>query len=600
MVMKLRLTAPLREDQTLASYVGTLAAINFQPDTDDFCRDMGTNLVHVANGHGEAIARIAQVSGVDADLVERAAFRRTHNRALVHRGQTLTLHARTPMTVKFCPSCLLTVPPDWHHDPQHAVYGRTHWMAWQYRTCTQHCIQLASISTRSHGRQHDFMGAILPLLDVLPDMAATLVQRDSTGLDAYVERRLNGRSQEYLDGFGFSVAVRLCDMLGAVALFGRWPPHLGFDDQQWHLAGGTGYDIASKGADAIRDFLSGLKKTANRDSREGPHADWGILYNWMQDTRDPEIEPLLELARDHIESSYPIAAGQRVLGRKTKERRMHSVWSASLEHKIHVDVVRSQLSAAGVIIDDSGRYDNQILFPAPENRPLLESLARGVSALHAREYINCERQVFPVLVAAGILSPIVPVDVGYPLFDTEALDRFIAALMANCVTYDTKPADLETIATARMKVGCSQAEIVELILQGRLKRLGKLGGVAGYASVLVDPAEVAPLVRGEELGGIVVTHITTDLGIPHAGLVKMLDKQLPTSWRMHPKRRCLQQVVDQAVYDEFKSEYVSLRDLSRAAGVNHRQFQAKLRHRGIQPEPGFPAGVHLYRRSTLP
>ena len=40
--------------------------------------------------------------------------------------------------------------------------------------------------------------------------------------------------------------------------------------------------------------------------------------------------------------------------------------------------------------------------------------------------------------------------------------------------------------------------------------------------MLLDPLEVAPLVRGEELGGLVVVDIVADLGIHFAGVVEML------------------------------------------------------------------------------
>lgn len=278
---------------------------------------------------------------------------------------------------------------------------------------------------------------------------------------------------------------------------------------------------------------------------------------------------------------------------------MHSICSASVEYGLHAQVLRIQLAAAGVIENDPESFDNHILFPAASNRDLLERLSRGVSALHARERINCERQVFAPLVKAGILFPIVEVPSGYPLFDTADLDAFIAGLLAKAVPHAAKPAGLETIATARMKVGCSQPEIVKLIQAGRLTTVGRLETESGYVSVLVDPVELVPLVRGAELGGIIVTHIAADLGIPHAGLVKMLNVHLPTEWRRHPRRRCLQQVVDDAIYAKFKAKYVSLRDLSRAAGLNARKYAVLLRNRGIVPEPRFPPHVHLYAISKL-
>jgi hypothetical protein len=603
MVRLLRVRAPIRADQTFTSYVGQLSRMNLQHATDDFCRDMGTTLQLVAAGDRTAIEKIAAVSGADPAEIEGAAFKR-NGRSLVFRGQTLTHQVRTPQHIRFCPECLqddiARAAAEGARRPHHHVYGRPQWYATQYRTCVRHGIQLAAIDVdvRSH-RRHDLNGAVEPVLERLDEVADGLARRSASGFERHLEDRLMNGGTGSPVGLGFSITARLCEMLGAVQLFGRWPAHLGFDDATWQQAGAAGFEIAKGGIDVIIAFLRGLRKPGARDSRDGPHNDWGIVYNWMEDTRDEEIEPLLEPIRDHIEDSYPIAAGKRVLGRYVKERRMHSVWTASVEYGVHAQVLRQQLGAAGLIEDNRATFDNHVLFPARPNRILLERLSRGVSALHARERINCERQVFAPLVQAGVLKPIVEVTSGYPLFDTAELDQFIASLIDRATPYATKPANLETIATARMRCICGQPEIVQLIQAGKLRSVGRLESETGYSSILVDPAEVAPLVKRGELGGMVAADIVADLGVPWSGLVQMLDVQLPTVRRMHPTRRCQQQVVDEAVYADFKAMYVSLRDLSRAAGVNARKYEVILRERGIQAEVGFPPRVHLYMRSKL-
>lgn len=120
------------------------------------------------------------------------------------------------------------------------------------------------------------------------------------------------------------------------------------------------------------------------------------------------------------------------------------------------------------------------------------------------------------------------------MFDTADLDAFTDRLLNGATPYKTKPDGLETIATARKWLTCGQPEIVRLILDGRLESVGRLEGVEGFAAVLVDPLEVAPLVRGEELGGITANDIVADLGIHFAGVVEMLEVHLPTVERMHP------------------------------------------------------------------
>ena len=600
MVRQLRLTRSIRPDQTLLSYVGELALMNLQPTTSDFCLDMGTNLGALAMGEAAAIERIAFVSRNEVEAIDRAAVKRK-GRALTLRGQTLTLQVRSPQAIRFCPDCLqgdvAQAAADGARRPQHHAYGRPQWLVTQYRTCVKHGLQLASIpSDQRTNLRHDFAGSVLPLLDRLGELGADLARRPASDFETRLEERLLG----FADGeLGFSVLARFCEVLGAVALHGRRPPHLGFDDDAWWEAGAAGFAIVDRGIDHVLEFLGDLRKPEERDSRDGPHNDWGIVHDWLEDTRDEEIEPLLERVRDHIEATYPTAPGKMVLGRFVKERKVHSVWTAAKEYGLLGSVLRPQLVGASVVPDHPDAFDNHLLFPAAPHRPLLEKLSRGISALHAQQRINCERQVFGPLVEAGILKPIVAVKSGFPLFDTADLDAFVERLLNGATPHKTKPDEMETIAKARMKASCSQPAIVKLILDGRLKSVGRLEGEGGFAAVLVDPLEVAPLVRGEELGGTTANDIVGDLGIHFAGVVEILEVHLPTVERMHPTRRCLQRVVDDKVYAAFRAKYVSLRDLALEAGVHSRTKMVELRKRGIHPEPGFPDRVHLYLRSRL-
>ncbi|MBL8597774.1 MAG: TniQ family protein [Devosia sp.] len=600
---RLRLNTPIKADQTLLSYVGELALMNLQPSTSDFCLDMGTNLHALAMGEAAAIERIAFVSGSAVCDIDRAAFQRK-GRAMTFRGQTLTLQARSPQVIRFCPQCLMDdvarAEQAGFRRPQRHAYGRAQWLVTQYRTCTSHSLQLAAIPSEKYSNlRHDFAGAVLPLLGRLAELGADLAQRPASDFERYLEHRLLNGADGELGEIGFSIISRFCEVLGAVALYGRRPPHLGFDDATWQQAGAAGFAIVERGIDHVLEFLGSLRRPEERDSRDGAHNDWGIVHDWMEDTRDEEIEPLLERVRDHIEANYPIAPGKMVFGRFVQKRKMHSVWTAAKEYGLLGSVLRPQLVGAGVVPDDPDAYDNHLLFPAAPHSHLLERLSRGISALHAQQRINCERQVFGPLVKAGILAPIVDVASGYPLFDTADLDAFIDRLLNVATPYKTKPDGLETIATARKWLICAQPEIVKLILDGRLKSVGKLEDEVGFAAVLVDPLEVAPLVRGKELGGIVVVDIVADLGIHFAGVMEMLEVHLPTVERMHPTRRCLQRVVDETVYAKFKAKYASLRNLARAAGVHSRTKMVELRKRGIHPEPGFPDRVHLYLRSKL-
>ncbi|SMQ68635.1 TniQ protein [Devosia lucknowensis] len=602
MVSRLRITAPIRSDQTLASFAGQLASMNHQPSTEDFCKDMGTTLRKVALGEDDAIARMAEISGNDPDTVALSAFRYASDGSLSFRGQRLTQQSRSARSVRFCARCLCediaaAVTAGARH-PEHHVYGRPHWLCSQIRTCVRHGVALSAVDARRGDHQYDFAGALRPFLGNLGELDAAAAPARANGLELYLSERFYSQGSAYLDGLGYSVAARFCEVIGSVAKFGPRPLLKGIGEDRWHLGGGEGYAIASRGPDGILPFLSTLKDKDSRDPRDGPHIDWGILHDWLEETRDPELSPLLELARDFIASNYAIAKGRKILGRPAAERKMHSVTSAAIEHGVHAKVLRNQLVQAGVIEDRPEVPENLMLFPAAPNEDLLRRLGRGITAQEARERIDCDRSIFFPFVEAGILAPVVDVDTGYPLYDVEDLERFLDCLVEKAVVYDAVPEGMTGVVEARRRLSCTHAEVANLILDRRLSRVGVLAGRRGYPALLVDPDEIGPMIR-KTFEGVVPNDIIEDFGIAHAALSELLDTRLPTTLEMHPSKKRPQRVVERGVYDAFKSRYVSLRDLARIDGVTSKSKLASLRRRGIGHDPTFPAGAYVYQRDRL-
>jgi len=277
---------------------------------------------------------------------------------------------------------------------------------------------------------------------------------------------------------------------------------------------------------------------------------------------------------------------------------VHSVTSAAAEHRIHPKVLRNQLVHAGVIEDRPEVPENLILFPAAPNERLLRRLGRGITAQEARERIGCDRSIFFPFVEAGILAPVVDVKSGYPLYDIEDLDRFLDRLVEKAVVYEAVPEEMTGVVEARRRLSCTHVEVAKLVLEDRLSRVGVLAGSRGYPDVLVDPGEIAPMIR-KRLEGVVANDIIEDFGIPHAALSELLDTRLPTTLEMHPVKKRPQRVVERGVYDEFKSRYVSLRDLARIDGVTSKSKLADLRRRGIAHDPTFPDGAYVYPRASF-
>lgn len=604
MVTTLRLRMPLHSDETFSSFVEGLAMRNLQPSVRNFCADFRLSFRDVCVGEDRAVAKIAQLSGIDEASLSKAVFKRQADRSYRLLGQHFGVPLLLPNTCQYCPACILE---DMELDlsrPALGPYGRRVWRMRPYRTCHHHGIELQRIECGRGYGSHSLREIVAPLLSSMATIGQAALRRPATPLEVYIAQRLAGEAgPAWLDELGFTVAVRLVELVGTVELFGPAARHWEHTEEQFRQAGKVGFEIVRHGPDAFRSFLSKLQATVeDRDSRDRGGKEFGLIYDWLWDNKHPETQPVRDLVCDHLENTTAIAAGRKILRRVVAERKLHSVWSASLEHGIHVKALRAQLVGARIVEDKPEAFDNHLLFPAKPHQLLLERLGRGITALYARQRIGCERQVFKPIVAAGLIKPIVESDKVIPMFDPVDLDHFVERLTRSAVTYAEKPAHLSSIASAAKRASCSQPEIASLILEGKLKTVGRLPNVDAFSSLLVDHAEVIPLVQfEEELGGIVVSDICDDFGIPHAAVVKLVDdKVLPSAERRHPRKRRFQRIVLHADYVAFKAKFVSLRDVAKEAGVHGRSMRTQLSKLGIEPYPDLGDKAFMYDRTKMP
>src|SRR3546814_5264807 len=94
-------------------------------------------------------------------------------------------------------------------------------------------------------------------------------------------------------------------------------------------------------------------------------------------------------------------------------------------------------------------------------------------------------------------------------FAKRDLDEFLAGLFAKAPgVYDGVPGFF-TIPKAAKRACCSASEIVAMILNGSLTRVGRRRGGRGYLSVLVDLQEVRSWVCGEDHGGLSLRAVET-------------------------------------------------------------------------------------------
>jgi hypothetical protein len=203
----------------------------------------------------------------------------------------------------------------------------------------------------------------------------------------------------------------------------------------------------------------------------------------------------------------------------------------------------------------------------------------------AGEYLNAPRVHRALLVEAGFLVPCVPA-AGFGAVDQFAvadLDEFLRRLLDGAEVVQRPKAGQVDIPAAAKRACCSAAEIVRFILDKKLKWVGRLAGLDGYLSVLVDLEEIRGLARGAGHGGLTPYQVACTLGVTDRvarALIRL--GHIKTVSTINPVNRCPQSVVMPAEVERFQRKYVSLFGLAKERGRHFRKLKQEMDEAGVE------------------
>lgn len=608
---RLRHTLPLGAGETPASFASRLAALNGL-SARQFCLDMGTAFQKIVDGDPQALGIIAFKSGADAAVMAENAFVKTAARRYVHRGQELVRDSLRRATVVVCPKCLvedLDAGPA--SRPDIAACQRARWQIAALKTCAIHNTPLVVVGNdMTPSTLHDWSHHVGKLL---PDLARLTVEpetRPLTAFETYVLNRINGGSAgtAFIDALPLHVAIAACELFGAVASFGRMPNLKTLTDEEWRQAGAAGFDIVGGGKPSIEVFLEDLQASYpySRAATEGPQAIFGRIYQVLEFGReDKAYDPLRKLVGNFILGNFPMGPGDVVFGKPVEARRLHSIRTLSIETGLHPKRLRKLLSSAEMLPPNADELaDGNCLFDAEKAGSLARAAAAAtLSVRDAGTYLNAPRVQRDMLYRSGILVPrIKATDHGAAdLFAPEDLDAFLARLFDGALPVVAAGAGQIDIPTAAKAACCGSVEVVQAVLDGRLKRKVRLADERGYMSLLVDVEEVRALVRGAEPGGLSAEALGGRLQTrPHVVRKLIAAGHLESETVINPVNRCPMTVVPTAAAEQFEAEFVSLFAIARQQGRHHMAVKKELTAAGVKPamDPE-KVGATFYRRAQI-
>ncbi|NSX53278.1 TniQ family protein [Parasulfitobacter algicola] len=383
--------------ETLHSFVSRMAAMN-RVDTVDFCVDMGFSMKKLIDPNEEVLNIIAAIGGLDVKSVStlRAwTAEKSDDVRMIFRGEEFVSRALKNPRVRGCPICL---QEDAETDPERplaAMAMRGEWQLREMSVCVRHKHPLVTLWERKKPVERFNIGA--RLFDVLKDLQDgkfDLTQTQPTAYDLWLDQRLeNGHDPTCLVDNSLYAATTFCRLLGTEMLRLRNEKHPN-DFTYMRAAQRTGFDIASKGNDAVSDAYKELAADAS-SAGDLPNKAFGDLYRSLARAHrnDRAFDGFRHVLWDRIILVWPVAANEEILGFTLPERKLHCLLSAAQEAGVGEKFLDQLLVEAGAYPADDTRPASRKTFDAVRYAKLIAEIPKLVGPIAMREAMGATQAV---------------------------------------------------------------------------------------------------------------------------------------------------------------------------------------------------------------
>jgi hypothetical protein len=553
-----------------------------------FAADCGTEFQAVVDGDPTALQVLFSTCGVDAAWFSGSTVHRIADRQFTIGNELLTRDAMKRSELRVCYKCLAT--DRLSAEGALSQYMRVEWLVAAVRVCPQHNHPLQAIGADSQKQTHDFAWHLQRHDD--SGITASAAAKDAGPLVDYIIDRLRGgRPDHWLNRMPLYAAIKCAEIIGAAANYSIHTPWSSLTEDDWHLAGIAGFELLGGGEDAVASFLRTVQDHhAATETTWGAKRIFGKLYEFLADpSLGIEYEPVRALLRSHIIATFPIPAGEVVLGVKLDRRRLHSVHTAARETGLHPKPLRRKLLAFGVIDDLADHLtDDRLVFDAEGSDDALSSLGSSMSLDGAAEYLNIPRPHDRKLLSLPFIEPVeVPSPRGGHrlAFTRQALDDLMAVLVANVSADEGADDDGEYVWLAQASKQCVRPvrDIVGLLFDGVLTKVRLDPNERGFRSILVNPDELRSLLHPAR-STLSLRDVEHRLRVS-TRVVKALVElgALPASVEINPVSNLPSRVVQPEEMDKFMETYVSLMELARERGMHFRALSTSLKASEISP-----------------
>lgn len=559
----------------------------------DFALDMGHSFRKIIDWDEAALQSLAARGGLTALQLEELASwtgRNVGGVQMAFRGEVFVSRALRNPIIKGCPVCLREDVEIDCVRPLTQMTMRGDWQMREIDLCVRHCHQLVPLWQQNNPTNRYDLSAHFN--NILPDiLKGTLEQSPVTPspYDHWVMTRLEtGSDDTWLADHTLYAATTFCTLLGTELL--RLETVSETDSIASHRqARALGFQAASQGEAAIRNALNQLASLANGGNKEASSA-FGNLYADLRRAHlnKDDFATFRKIVRDCIVDTWPVAAGETVLGFSQPERLLHSILSASKETGIGQPLLEQILIHFGAIAADDDRPATRKTFDAVANAELLAEIPTLVGPKGMREAMGATRAQFASLRRDVVLVPRINIPgIISPWRASDGI-ALVAELQAMAVPIMQSDSHWEEIQEAQNRAAISVGTIIAELRAGKL-HLAQRTGVKGYAAFCVLKEEIDRMSsqKQEAAGGPVITAAAFGrlVGIRTQGWFESLSAadHTPATRMPHPKWGGERVYASASDISEFRSRFVTLKILEEEFGLHQRTLLVKLKAAKVNP-----------------
>ncbi len=599
---RLALTLPANAGELPTSYVARLAARNFCDNIVSFCRDVGIDLGAISVGDEEAIKFVCRLSGIQDNALDGTTLKKTSTMKYALGSELLDTYTFFRGAPRICPQCVLEQYCK-EGDLWNVVHS-LHWQVPQILSCAKHDVALVTLGEKTNTPlRHDVTSAIRAHIPSLPSKITTHRADD---FDHYLTKRVYGKTAGvWCDSLSIPPLWRCSLALGITLIHGIKKHRWELDEDEQRKATIVGFKLVRSGPSSIKRALADFSRKTERKLNRQPMPQYGEIQRLLGINRHyhDELEPMRKLMRDYVVKRYPLPEGYLIFGERLAERRIHSMQSACKKAKIRRELVVEMLIDRGI---GERQQDGSFVLLQPLTVEIVESLkaekGRFLSKNEAAKFLGATETMFKELYKAGVLQP----RTGNGRwerkgFDKEFLSEFLDKVFSGAPLLRSMPKGAAPLPKATRFANCSSADILNLILDGKLVPSGRTTNHLSLKHLLIGIDDLKSAFPSAETNGFTANETARLLGVKLGTIRRLQELGHLAATRVKSSRtRITNDLICPAAVSKFQKRYFSFgmlrREYAHLGKVRRGDFEGYMQS-PLLLESGM---TPIYCRSELP